>query len=132
MKLVLFIDLIMRNIVRLKEFLIALNQPVVISNNKRETKNSAENMFGFHLEELPVFLKIILARTIIAKFCQNDKVTPNQDKINPSNHASKKREATTTAPARMSAAIVVEVFIDQAATAPEGISTTSGSLVSSN
>jgi hypothetical protein len=38
----------MRNIVRLKEFLIALNQPVVISNNKRKTKNSAENVFGFH------------------------------------------------------------------------------------
>jgi hypothetical protein len=47
-KLVLFIDLVVMNLVRLKEFLIALNQPVVISNNKRETKNSAENVFGFH------------------------------------------------------------------------------------
>jgi hypothetical protein len=39
-------------------------------------------------------LKIRLARKIIAKFCQNDNDTPNQDRMSPSNHASKKRPAT--------------------------------------
>jgi hypothetical protein len=74
-------------------------------------------------------LKIRLARKMIAKFCQKDKVTPNQDRISPSNHASKKRPATArtiTPKAR------VRIFIDQAARAAEGISTISGSLLSSN
>jgi hypothetical protein len=77
-------------------------------------------------------LKIRLARKIIAKFCQNDRLTPNHDRISPSNHASKKREATTMTIAKKVTPRAVEVFIDQTARAPEGISTISGSLVSSN
>jgi hypothetical protein len=39
-------------------------------------------------------LKIAFARKIIAKFCQKVRDTPNQDRMRPSNHASKKRPAT--------------------------------------
>jgi hypothetical protein len=56
-------------------------------------------------------LKIILARKIIAKFCQKVKVTPNQDRISPSNHASKKTEATTMTIAKKAIPKAVEVFI---------------------
>jgi hypothetical protein len=77
-------------------------------------------------------LKIILARKMIAKFYQKDNDTPNHDKINPSNAASKKREATTMTIAKKVMPRAVEVFIDQTARAAEGISTISGSLVSSN
>jgi hypothetical protein len=113
MKLVLFIVLIMRNIVRLKEFLISLNQPVVISNNKGKTKNSTENVFGFHFEET-LDLKIALARKMIAKFCQKVKDTPNHDRITPRSHASKKRPATARTTTPKATPRAVEVFIDQA------------------
>ncbi len=68
----------------------------------------------------------------MAKFCQNDKVTPNQDKISPSNHASKNSPATARTITPKAKPRAVEVFIDQTARAPEGISTISGSLESSN
>jgi hypothetical protein len=40
-----------------------------------------------HLEDVPAE-KIELARKIIAKHCQKVRLTENQDRINPSNHAS--------------------------------------------
>ena len=88
-----------------------MNKKGIPSNDCSKGKERAKNVLGFHLEEPPVFLKIILARAIIAKFCQKDKVTPNQDKINPSNHASKKREATTMTIAKKATPRAVEVFI---------------------
>jgi hypothetical protein len=60
----------------------------------------------------PEFLKIILASKIIAKFCQKDKDTPNQDKISPSNHASNRMLAVTITMATATTPIAVEVFID--------------------
>jgi len=69
---------------------------------------------------------------MIANFCQKDKITPNQDRISPSNHASKRSPAVARTITAKRARAVAEVFIDQTARAPEGISTTSGSLLSSN
>ena len=76
-------------------------------------------------------MKIKLARAMIARFCQKVKDTPNQDRITPSNHASNKMLAVTRTIAAKITPTAVEVFIGQTASAPEGISTTSGSLVSS-
>jgi hypothetical protein len=86
---------------------------------------------SFHFEDT-LDLKIALARKMIAKFCQKERDTPNQDRMSPSNHASKKRPATARTTAPNATPRAVEVFIDQAARAPEGISTISGSLESSN
>jgi len=63
------------------------------------------------LEEPPEFLKIILARTTIARFCQKVKDTLNQDKISPSNHASNKMLAVTITTAPTMTPTAVEVFI---------------------
>ena len=91
-------------------------------------------MFFGHLEETPEFLKIRLARAMIAKFCQKVKDTLNQDRMRPSNHASKNRLTVTiiTAPKTTPRAVGISVvgFIDQTARAAEGISTISGSLLS--
>jgi len=56
-------------------------------------------------------LKIALARKMIAKFCQKDKDTPNQDRINPSNAASKKRPATARTITPKATPRAVEVFM---------------------
>jgi hypothetical protein len=85
-----------------------------------------------HLEEPPEFLKIIFARIMIARFCQKVNDTLNHDRIKPSNHASNNMLAATITTAAKVTPTTVEVFIGQAARAPEGISTTSGSLLSSN
>jgi S1-C subfamily serine protease len=69
---------------------------------------------------------------IIARFCQKVKDTLNQDRISPSNHASKRSPAVVRTRTTKTAERVVEVFIGQTASAAEGISTTSGSLLSSN
>ncbi len=69
---------------------------------------------------------------MIAKFCQKDKVTPNQDRIKPSNHASKNKAAVARTITKKATPKAVEVFIGQTARATEGISTISGSLVSLN
>ena len=69
---------------------------------------------------------------MIAKFCQKVRDTLNQDRINPSNHASKNRLAVTITTATNRTPKAVEVFIGQTARAAEGISTISGSLESSN
>ena len=69
---------------------------------------------------------------MIAKFCQKVNDTLNQDRMSPSNHASKNSPATArTIPAKATPR-AVEVFIRQTARAAEGISTISGSLASSN
>jgi hypothetical protein len=73
-----------------------------------------------------------LARAIIAKFFQKVKDTLNQERISPSNHASKNRLAVTRTTAIKRTPKAVVVFIDQTASAPLGISTTSGNLESSN
>jgi len=65
-----------------------------------------------HFEELPEFLKIKLARAMIARFCQKVKDTPNQDRITPSNHASNKMLAVTRTIAPAITPTAVEVFID--------------------
>jgi len=70
----------------------------------------------FHFVDDPVFLKIILARRIIAKFCQKDKVTPNHGKISPRSHTSKKIDTTTTTITPKAIPRAVESFIIQAAT----------------
>jgi hypothetical protein len=87
-------------------------------------------MFFGHLEETPEFLKMRLARAMIAKFCQKVKDTLNQDRISPSNHASKNRLAVTIITAIKRTPRAVEDFIGQTARAAEGISTISGSLLS--
>ncbi len=69
---------------------------------------------------------------MIAKFCQKVKDTLNQDRISPSNHASKNRLAVTRTTATKTTPRAVEDFIGQTARAAEGISVSSGSLVSSN
>jgi hypothetical protein len=56
-------------------------------------------------------LKIILARKIIAKVCQIVKLTPNQDRIKPSNYASKRSPATTRTITPKVIPIAVVVFI---------------------
>jgi hypothetical protein len=48
---------------------------------------------------------------MIAKFCQKVKVTPNHDRISPSNHASKKRPTTARSTTTNTAPRAVEVFI---------------------
>jgi hypothetical protein len=75
---------------------------------------------------------IRLARKMIAKFCQKVKDTLNQDRMRPSNHASKRSPAVARTRTTKTAERVVEVFISQTARAAEGISTISGSLESSN
>jgi hypothetical protein len=70
------------------------------------------------LEEPPEFLKIIFARTMMAKFCQKVKDTLNQDKISPSNHASNRILAVTITTAPTITPRAVEVFINQQARAP--------------
>jgi hypothetical protein len=87
-----------------------LNKKGIPSNDCCKSKERAKNVLEFHLEDT-LDLKIALARKIIAKFCQKVKVTPNQDKINPNNHASKKREATTMTIAKKATPRAVEVFI---------------------
>ena len=67
-----------------------------------------------------------LARRTIAKFCHIVKETLNQDRINPSSAASRKSPATARTITPKAKPRAVEVFIDQTARAPEGISTTSG------
>jgi hypothetical protein len=57
-------------------------------------------------------LKIALARKMIAKFCQKVKDTPNQDRMRPSNHASKKRPAVARTIRKKAAPRAVEDFID--------------------
>ena len=52
--------------------------------------------------------------------------------MSPSNHASKRSPAVARTITTKAAARVVEVFINQTARAPEGISTISGSFESSN
>ena len=59
-----------------------------------------------------VILKIRLARKMIAKFCQKDKVTPNQDRINPSNAASKNSPATAITMTPKTKPRAVEDFMD--------------------
>jgi len=80
-----------------------------------------------HLVDTPVFLKIRLAREMIAKFCQKVKDTLNQDRIRPSNHASKNRLAVTITTAIKRTPTAVEDFIGQTARAADGISTILGS-----
>jgi hypothetical protein len=75
------------------------------------TKGKCCHNCGNHLEEPPEFLKIIFARTIIAKFCQKVNDTLNQDKMSPSNHASNKILAATITTAARVTPTTVEVFI---------------------
>jgi aconitase A len=75
------------------------------------TKGKSCHNCSNHLEELPVFLKIRLARNTIAKFCQKVKDTLNQDKISPSNHASKNSPATARTIKPKATPKAVEVFI---------------------
>jgi len=63
------------------------------------------------LEETPEFLKIIFARTTIARFCQKVKDTLNQDRIRPRSHASNKMLAVTRTTAAKITLTEVEVFI---------------------
>ena len=119
------------SIVRIVEFLISLNEKNIPTNNSKESQCKCGDVFAVHLEELPVFLKIILARTTIARFCQKVKDTLNQDKISPSNHASNKMLTVTRTMAAKITPTAVEVFIDQTARAAEGISTGSGATISS-
>jgi hypothetical protein len=70
------------------------------------------SVIRFHLEELPEFLKIMLARTTIARFCQKVKDTLNQDRIKPRSHASNKMLAVTITTAPAITPTAVEVFID--------------------
>jgi hypothetical protein len=63
------------------------------------------------LEDTPVFLKMRLARKMIAKFCQKVKDTPNHDRITPSNHASNRSPATTKTITPNTTPRAVEVFI---------------------
>jgi hypothetical protein len=53
-----------------------------------------------HLEDVPAE-KIELARKIIAKHCQKVSVTENQERINPSNHASNEYPIRITNTARI-------------------------------
>jgi hypothetical protein len=53
-----------------------------------------------------------LARRTIAKFCQIVKETLNQDRINPSNAASKNSPATARTITPKATPRAVEVFID--------------------
>lgn len=96
------------------------------------TKGKCCHNCSNHFEEPPEFLKIIFARIIIARFCQKVNDTLNQDKMSPSNHASNKMLAATITIAARVTPTTVEVFIGQTARAAEGISTISGSLLSSN
>ena len=50
---------------------------------------------------------------MIAKFCQKVKDTLNQDRMSPSNHASKRSPAVARTITTKAAARVVEVFIGQ-------------------
>ena len=91
------------------------------------TKGKCCHNCGNHLEEPPEFLKIIFARTIIAKFCQKVNDTLNHDRIKPSNHASNNMLAVTITTVAAITPMAVEVFIGQTARAAEGISTILGS-----
>lgn len=83
----------------------------IIPKTVPEMKLIIKSVSLFHLEEPPVFLKIILARKTIAKFCQKVKYTPNQDKMSPSNHASKNILAVTITTARKVTPRAVESFM---------------------
>jgi len=74
----------------------------------------------------------MLTRAIIVKFCQKVKVTPNQDRIIPSNQVSSKMLPVVRTIAPTITPIAVDFFIIQTARAAEGISTISGDLLSSN
>jgi hypothetical protein len=74
------------------------------------TKGKSCHNFN-HLEEPPEFLKIIFARTTIARFCQKVKDTLNQDKISPRSHASNRMLAVTITRAAIVTPIAVDVFI---------------------
>jgi hypothetical protein len=63
------------------------------------------------LEETPKLLKIILARAMIAKFCQKVKDTPNQDKIIINKKVSIKMLTDEIRTAPIITPITVEVFI---------------------
>lgn len=73
---------------------------------KGEVLPSPSNHFADTLD-----LKIRLTRKMIAKFCQNDKVTPNQDRISPSNHASNRNPAVIRTIKPKAKPRAVEVFI---------------------
>jgi hypothetical protein len=66
-----------------------------------------------HFVETPEFLKIIFARTIIARFCQKVKDILNQDRISPRSHASNKMLAVTITTAAKITPTAVEDFIGQ-------------------
>ena len=66
------------------------------------------------------------------RFCQIVSETLNHERIIPRIHALRKSPATHRTIAVKATPRAVEVFIGQTARAPEGISTISGSLVSSN
>jgi hypothetical protein len=61
-----------------------------LQKNKKEPKETLDQL------ELPVFLKIALARRIIRRFCQKVNDTPNQERITPRSQASKKSAAVAT------------------------------------
>jgi hypothetical protein len=74
---------------------------------KKEPKETLNQL------ELPVFLKIALARRIIRRFCQKVKDTPNQERITPRSHASKKSAAVATTTTPTTAPIIVAFFIEK-------------------
>jgi hypothetical protein len=77
-------------LISIKEFRIPLNKKRIPSKNNSTPNQCCGNILTVHFAETPVFLKIILARKMIAKFYQKDNDTPNHDRIKPSTMPQKR------------------------------------------